>query len=67
MVKSGVSASDADKIAELMLEADLVGADAHGVFRLPQYVNRLKLGSTNARPDIKVHRMRAGHRIDRWR
>ena len=56
MVKAGVPAGDAAKISELMLEADLIGADAHGVFRLPQYINRLKLGSTNARPNIKVNR-----------
>src|SRR5690349_12415632 len=56
MTKVGVSASDAAKISELMLEADLIGADAHGVFRLPQYVQRLKLGSTNPRPDIAVKR-----------
>jgi L-2-hydroxycarboxylate dehydrogenase (NAD+) len=56
MRKSGVPAGDAAKIAELMLEADLTGADAHGVFRLPQYINRLKLKSTNARPNIKVER-----------
>lgn len=56
MLKSGVPSADAEKIAELMLEADLIGADAHGVFRLPQYVNRLKLGSTNAKANIKVKR-----------
>ena len=56
MIKAGVPANDAAKIAELMLEADLTGADAHGVFRLPQYINRLKLGSTNPRPSIKVNR-----------
>jgi L-2-hydroxycarboxylate dehydrogenase (NAD+) len=56
MMKAGVPADDAAKIATLMLEADLVGADAHGVFRLPQYVQRLKLGSTNPRPSIKVER-----------
>ncbi|MGH6663376.1 MAG: Ldh family oxidoreductase [Pseudolabrys sp.] len=56
MMKCRVPASDAAKIAELMLEADLTGADAHGVFRLPQYVNRLKLGSTNARPNITIKR-----------
>jgi L-2-hydroxycarboxylate dehydrogenase (NAD+) len=56
MLKVGVPAQDAAKIAELMLEADLIGADAHGVFRLPQYVQRLKLGSTNPRPKIKVER-----------
>jgi len=56
MSKAGVSANDAAKIAELMLEADLIGADAHGVFRLPQYIQRLKLGSTNPRPNIVVNR-----------
>jgi LDH2 family malate/lactate/ureidoglycolate dehydrogenase len=56
MIKAGVPADDAAKIAELMLEADLTGADAHGVFRLPQYINRLKLGSTNAKPNIVVNR-----------
>jgi LDH2 family malate/lactate/ureidoglycolate dehydrogenase len=33
-----VPEADAAKIAELMFEADLTGADAHGVFRLKQYV-----------------------------
>jgi LDH2 family malate/lactate/ureidoglycolate dehydrogenase len=56
MVKSGLPPDDAAKVAELMVEADLTGSDAHGVFRLPQYVNRLKLGSTNPRPNIKVTR-----------
>lgn len=56
MTISGVPAADAAKIAELMLEADLTGADAHGVFRLPQYVLRFKLGGLNPRPNIKVNR-----------
>jgi len=59
MMKSGVPQADAAKIAELMLEADLIGADAHGVFRLKQYVERLKLGSTNAKPNITVNRSAA--------
>jgi L-2-hydroxycarboxylate dehydrogenase (NAD+) len=56
MIKSGLPPDAAAKVAELMLEADLTGSDAHGVFRLPQYVNRLKIGSTNPRPNIKVER-----------
>jgi len=56
MAKSGLPAADAAKVAELMLEADLVGADAHGVFRLPQYVMRLKIGGLNPKPTIKVER-----------
>src|SRR3979411_3227902 len=50
----GLPAGDAAKVAELMLEADLTGADAHGVFRLPQYVRRLRGGGMNPRPDIRV-------------
>jgi L-2-hydroxycarboxylate dehydrogenase (NAD+) len=56
MVKSGLPPADAAKVAELMLEADLIGADAHGVFRLPQYCMRLKIGGLNPRPTIKVER-----------
>jgi LDH2 family malate/lactate/ureidoglycolate dehydrogenase len=52
----GLPAADAAKVAELMTEADLTGADAHGVFRLPQYVRRLRGGGVNARPDIRVER-----------
>jgi len=50
----GLPGPDAAKVAELMTEADLTGADAHGVFRLPQYARRLKAGGVNPRPDIRV-------------
>ena len=52
----GVPDADATKVAELMLEADLTGADAHGVFRLPQYVRRIKAGGVNPRASIKVEK-----------
>jgi L-2-hydroxycarboxylate dehydrogenase (NAD+) len=39
-----------------MTEADLTGADGHGVFRLAQYVRRLKAGGFNAHPDIRFTR-----------
>ena len=41
-ISSGLPDADAGKVAELMTEADLTGADAHGVFRLPHYVRRIK-------------------------
>ena len=56
MAKMGLPAADAAKVAELMTEADLTGADAHGVFRLPQYVRRLRKGGVNPRPDIRVEK-----------
>lgn len=56
MITVGLPAQDAAKVAELMLEADLVGADAHGVFRLPQYIRRIKAGGVNPRASITVER-----------
>ena len=50
----GLPQEDAEGVAALMVEADVIGADAHGVFRLPQYVKRLKAGGVNARPTIRV-------------
>ena len=35
---------------------DLAGADAHGIFRLPHYVRRLRAGGVNPRADITVNR-----------
>ena len=53
-VAAGLPAQDAEEVAARMVEADVIGADAHGVFRLPQYIRRLKAGGVNARPDIQV-------------
>jgi L-2-hydroxycarboxylate dehydrogenase (NAD+) len=50
----GLPAADAGKVAELMTEADLTGADAHGIFRLPQYVRRIRAGGFNTKPNITV-------------
>jgi L-2-hydroxycarboxylate dehydrogenase (NAD+) len=49
-------AAQADRIAGLMVEADLIGADNHGVFRLPQYIRRIKAGGVAVRPTIAVLR-----------
>ncbi len=50
----GLPASDAAITAGAMLDADLSGSDAHGIFRLPGYVRTLKRGHINVRPDIRV-------------
>src|SRR5215210_1846571 len=56
LTAAGLPREDARVCAKLMGEADLTGADAHGVFRLPQYVRRLKAGGFNKRPNITVNR-----------
>jgi len=55
MRAAGLPAADAARVAELMTEADLTGADAHGIFRLPHYLRRLKAGGFNPRPSISVN------------
>jgi L-2-hydroxycarboxylate dehydrogenase (NAD+) len=48
--------ADADTVAELMVEADLLGGDGHGIFRLPRYLARLDAGGFNPVPQIRIDR-----------
>jgi LDH2 family malate/lactate/ureidoglycolate dehydrogenase len=50
----GLPEADAAIVAGAMLDADLSGADAHGIFRLPGYVRTLKKGHINPCANIKV-------------
>jgi L-2-hydroxycarboxylate dehydrogenase (NAD+) len=56
LAAAGLPGDDAARCAALMTEADLTGADGHGIFRLAQYVRRLKAKGFNARPNITVTR-----------
>src|SRR5688572_29203499 len=51
-----VPPADAKIIAELMTRADVNGSEGHGIFRLPQYVRRIKGGAVNVRPNIRIER-----------
>jgi len=51
---AGLPQSDANKTATLMSRADLMGQDGHGVFRLPQYIQRIRCGGLNVKPDIRT-------------
>jgi L-2-hydroxycarboxylate dehydrogenase (NAD+) len=53
-VAVGVPPADAASAASLMLESDLAGADGHGVFRLPQYIRRIKAGGMKVQPKMRV-------------
>lgn len=50
----GVPSTQAETVARLMVEADLLGHETHGLFRLRQYINRLRDGGYNPAPAIKV-------------
>jgi L-2-hydroxycarboxylate dehydrogenase (NAD+) len=54
LTAAGLPTSDAEQVARLMILADLRGSDGHGIFRLPQYVRRIKAGGMNVRPNIHV-------------
>ena len=56
----GLPAGDAATCAKLMVRADLNGADGHGIFRLPQYIRRIKGGAVNVRPNVHIEREAAG-------
>jgi LDH2 family malate/lactate/ureidoglycolate dehydrogenase len=49
----GMPTNDADTAAGLMAQADLMGQDGHGVFRLPMYVKRIRAGGMNMTPSFK--------------
>lgn len=56
LIAVGLPESDAAKVAHLMVEADLIGADGHGIFRLPQYVRRIEGGGVEREPVITINR-----------
>ena len=53
-IACGLPATDAEIAGSLMAQADLMGQDGHGVFRLPQYVRRIRDGGLNVTPNIKT-------------
>jgi LDH2 family malate/lactate/ureidoglycolate dehydrogenase len=55
----GLPDADAATVGRLMAQADLQGADGHGVIRLPQYSRRILAGGVNVKPNIQVVQERA--------
>jgi LDH2 family malate/lactate/ureidoglycolate dehydrogenase len=60
LAAAGIPPEDAKQVAALMAEADARGGDAHGVFRLPQYVKQIQSGAVNPRPNIRIVTSQAG-------
>ncbi|GGE50526.1 lactate dehydrogenase [Agaricicola taiwanensis] len=54
---AGLPAGDAAIIAADLVRANLRGIDSHGVSRIPMYLERLRRGLVNAKPNIAVKRM----------
>jgi len=56
LVSAQVPEIDAKLIGQLMVQSDLVGADGHGIFRLPAYLKRIRAGGVNLKPNIRIER-----------
>lgn len=55
----GAPASDAEILADALVEADLGGTSTHGVSRLAIYVKRIEKGLIDAKAKLRIERQRA--------
>jgi L-2-hydroxycarboxylate dehydrogenase (NAD+) len=52
LVSLGLPSADAADCGRLMVESDLAGFHTHGIFRLAQYIKRIRAGGINVTPNI---------------
>ena len=52
----GFPEDDAADSGRLMIASDLAGFHTHGIFRLSQYIKRIRAGGINVRPTIRTER-----------
>jgi ureidoglycolate dehydrogenase (NAD+) len=55
-VAVGLSKSDADEWAKMLVWANLRGTDSHGIIRIPRYIDLVKAKSINPSPNIRVEK-----------
>jgi ureidoglycolate dehydrogenase (NAD+) len=51
---AGLCEANARIVADSITTAELFGFHSHGVIRIPHYIKRLRIGSLNGNPDIRV-------------
>ena len=54
LVASGLSADKSTAVAQILVEADLMGHDTHGLYLLARYLEELESGSMNREGDPEV-------------
>lgn len=64
LTKYGVPAYDAGIVADSLIDADARGIASHGLVRLVPYIDRLKKGLVNPKPEIRTERIGCLLRID---
>jgi ureidoglycolate dehydrogenase (NAD+) len=56
LLSAGVCEGNSRIVADSITTAELSGFHSHGVIRIPHYIKRLRMGSLNKNPDIRVLR-----------
>src|SRR6202140_3400513 len=56
LIAHGLPEEDASTVARCLVRADLRGVDTHGLQLLPHYLERVRRGLINPRPNLKVER-----------
>jgi LDH2 family malate/lactate/ureidoglycolate dehydrogenase len=57
LLAHGLPAQDAATVASCLISADLRGVDTHGICRLPGYLDRVRRGLINAKPNLAPKRV----------
>src|SRR5215472_8331520 len=57
LVAHGLPEEDAATVSRCLVRADLRGVDTHGLQTLPHYLERVRRGLINSRPNLKVERV----------
>ena len=57
LLAHGLSERDANIVASCLVRADLRGVDTHGLQYLPHYLERVRRGLINPKPELKVERV----------
>jgi LDH2 family malate/lactate/ureidoglycolate dehydrogenase len=60
LIAGGMRAEDAALAAKVMVLADMFGVRTHGISRVTQYLDRVKVGGIDARAEVQVARMAPG-------
>jgi LDH2 family malate/lactate/ureidoglycolate dehydrogenase len=63
--REGLSASDSETVARVLVWANLRGMDTHGVVRVPRYVDLIRAGDLNPRPAMATRTETPSNRCTR--
>ncbi|TPG59834.1 Ldh family oxidoreductase [Roseomonas nepalensis] len=60
LARGGLREADAALAARVLVLADMFGVRTHGISRVPQYLDRVRLGGIDAAAEVQVARMAPG-------